>query len=71
VVVADFNGDGNLDIAVSNVMSGTIAVFLNQGAGKFGSPILTTIPTNGAELTPIAVGDFNEDGKPDLITVTQ
>jgi FG-GAP-like repeat/FG-GAP repeat len=71
VVVADFNGDGKLDIAVSNFMSGTIAVFLNQGAGKFGSPVLTTIPTNGAELTPIAVGDFNEDGKPDLITVTQ
>jgi len=70
VVVADFNGDGKLDIAVSNYVSETIAVFLNQGAGKFGSPILTPVQIDAVELGPISVGDFNEDGKSDLVMGT-
>ena len=46
----------------------TIAVFLNQGGGTFAAPIINTILIpNG--LGP-ALGDFNEDGKPDLIAAT-
>ena len=69
VVLADFNGDGKLDIAVSNFTSNTISVFLNQGNGVFGSPVITpvTVPVG---LGPIVEGDFNEDGKPDLIAST-
>ena len=69
VVVADFNGDGKPDIAVSNFDSNTIAVFLNTGGGPSASPIINTIQIpNG--LGVIVPGDFNEDGKLDLIAST-
>jgi FG-GAP-like repeat/Bacterial Ig-like domain (group 2)/FG-GAP repeat len=67
VVVADFNGDGKPDIAVSNQGTNTIAVFLNDGSGGFGAaPISTTVQTTSA-IGAIANGDFNEDGKVDLV----
>ena len=69
LAIADFNGDGKLDIAVSNFSSNTIAVFLNQGSGTFAAPIINSIQIPDG-LGPIAVGDFNEDGKPDLIAST-
>jgi hypothetical protein len=64
LVVADFNGDGKPDIAVSNEFANTINVFLNDGTGNFGNPITTTTQTT--TIGPLTVGDFNEDGKLDL-----
>jgi hypothetical protein len=44
-------------------------VFLNDGSGNFGAPIITKVQiTNG--LGALAVGDFNEDGKADLVVAT-
>jgi uncharacterized protein (DUF2141 family) len=77
IVVADFNGDGKLDIAVSNFDQNTIAVFLNNGEGNFAPPITVPIITPvhldsslGLNIGSLAVGDFNEDGKPDLVVST-
>jgi hypothetical protein len=71
IVLADFNGDGKLDIAVSNYASNTISVFLNKGDGSFGAPVSTTVNPSGAlGLGAIVAGDFNEDGKMDLIVAT-
>ena len=68
IVLADFNGDGKLDIAVSNYASNTVSVFLNNGDGGFGTPVITTVNTLGAlGLGAIVSGDFNEDRKMDLI----
>jgi hypothetical protein len=62
VVVADFNGDGRLDLAVNS--GGTVAVFLGNGNGTFKRPIDSS-STNA--LGDLAVGDFNGDGKLDLV----
>lgn len=56
LVIADFNGDSNLDIAAD----GTI--LLGGGDGSFqGQPVVA-----GAALGPAVLDDFNNDGAPDL-----
>jgi uncharacterized protein YjdB len=69
VVLADFNSDGKPDSAVSVFDTNSIAVFLNQGTGTFGVPIMTTVQVSN-NIGVLAVGDFDEDGKPDLVVST-
>jgi hypothetical protein len=69
VAVADFNGDGKLDLAVANYnYPGTVSVLLGNGSGGFGAP--TSYPV-GANPHSVAVGDFNGDGIPDLAVANQ
>jgi hypothetical protein len=69
VAVGDFNGDGHPDLAVANFMQSdggpgkTVSIMLGDGAGGFGAPI--AFPVSNSPWT-VAVGDFNEDGRPDL-----
>ena len=63
IAVGDFNADGNLDLAVANVYSGTSSIFLGDGKGNF---TLASTPATGANPSWVAVGDFNGDGKLDL-----
>src|SRR2546422_6485052 len=63
VAVGDFNGDGKLDLAVSSVGSNTVSVLLGNGDGTF-QPALS-FPV-GLDPWYFAVGDFNGDGKLDL-----
>jgi hypothetical protein len=67
VTAADFNGDGNVDLAVADYLAGYIAVLLGNGDGTFKPPIKT--PLNGPSPEFVAVGDFNGDHIPDLATV--
>jgi hypothetical protein len=60
----DFNGDGQLDLAVSNDSANAISVFLGRGDGTFQSPIVSPA---GFEPAGLTVGDFNGDGKLDLV----
>ena len=66
VVAADFNGDGKLDIAVTDSAANTVIILLGNGDGTFGAP--TTIPV-GNNPYAIVAGDFNNDGKLDLAIV--
>jgi hypothetical protein len=63
--VADFNMDGNPDIAVTLNNSREVVVLLGDGTGRFVADPNGPFPTG---LTPIAIahGDFNGDGKVDL-----
>jgi len=64
MAAGDFNGDGNLDLAVIDYTTGPgVAILPGNGNGTFQPPINVN-----AEITPgaLAVGDFNGDGKVDL-----
>ncbi len=61
VVVADFNGDGILDLAIAEYF-GT-RVLLGNGDGSFQVPSFGYVT---GRSTAVAVGDFNGDGPPDL-----
>jgi hypothetical protein len=72
IATADFDGDGNLDLALLDPgdLSG---IYYGKGDGTF-----TSVPFNGnsypkdlinlAVLGPAIAGDFNQDGKPDILS---
>jgi FG-GAP-like repeat len=62
IAVGDFNGDGEPDLAVTNLNNGDITVLLNQGKGQF--TIGKTFTFGGRAAL---VGDFNGDHKLDLV----
>jgi hypothetical protein len=64
VAVGDFNGDGKLDLAVADYVTGTVSVLLGNGNGTFQTHV--DYVTGGLPES-VAVGDFNHDGKLDLV----
>ena len=69
VAVGDFNGDGIPDIASTNAdpRPGVVNIFLGIGDGNFRAPASFAVGQTGVGSDNIAVGDFNKDGKLDLI----
>ena len=68
ITVGDFDGDGNMDIAVTNCnppFSDSVLVLLGNGHGKLGEPISFEV---GSLPDSITTADFNLDGQPDLAT---
>jgi hypothetical protein len=72
-VVGDFNGDGKLDVANATVAGDSVRLtaFLGDGAGEF-TPIEGEGRTYSSSAfgflpTSLALGDFNEDGRLDIV----
>lgn len=67
IAVADFNQDGNLDIAIANRSSNDVSVLLGKGNGTFAAQVKYSAGTGGPDPVSIAAADVNGDGYPDLI----
>ncbi len=65
LIAKDFNKDGKIDLAVLNVGSNSVRIFLGDGTGKFtaASAGPTAVGSPGGFM---AAADFNGDGVPDL-----
>jgi hypothetical protein len=76
IAMGDFNGDGNLDLAVGVAVFGAplghpppavalgVSILLGKGDGTFQ---LTTSGITSNEVMAVATADFNHDGKLDLL----
>jgi FG-GAP-like repeat len=65
----DFNGDGILDV-VGLSSTGNVDIFLGNGDGTFQSALEFAggTPQGHAQLPLLGIGDFNGDGKLDVVT---
>ncbi|XUM03101.1 FG-GAP-like repeat-containing protein [Streptomyces venezuelae ATCC 10712] len=79
-VVRDINGDGHQDVVSQDARGNVALVWLGDGTGALGTGSVVQLnPTAGCDTTggnpcvvrfptDAVVGDFDEDGKPDLAT---
>lgn len=63
LVVADFDGDGQADVATCSRATDSVHVFLGAGAGLLVASTVVAVP---AEPTSLEHGDFDGDGAVDL-----
>jgi hypothetical protein len=74
----DFNGDGKLDIAAATYYpqdqsptGSNVYLLLGNGNGTFQVPITTAAAPQYVYTSSLAAGDFNQDGKTDLLVTVE
>jgi FG-GAP-like repeat len=66
IISADFNGDGNLDIATDSWGVDSIVILSGNGKAGFTNPVYYA--TGKHPYQRLRTSDFNKDGKPDIVT---
>ncbi|HTX77155.1 MAG TPA: FG-GAP-like repeat-containing protein, partial [Terracidiphilus sp.] len=65
VVTGDWNGDGNMDLAVANGSDGAVTILLGNGDGTFAEAANSPVAA-GKQPHSMVTEDFNGDGIADL-----
>jgi len=75
LAIADFNGDGKLDIAAASYYPGSysndVYILLGNGDGTFQAPKTVAAGPQYSYTNTLAAGDFNKDGKMDLLVTLE
>jgi hypothetical protein len=66
IVAADFNGDGNLDVAITSNSAVTVLLGNGDGTFQYSPSLVVSLPFNPFGIT---AGDFNSDGILDLAVI--
>ena len=69
VAIGDFDGDSYPDLALANYSDNSVSVLRDRTVGNGGFDAALTFTGGLNNPGSIAVGDFNRDGKPDLVVV--
>ena len=73
VVIADVNGDGKPDLVIASAVilgesyQAAVSILLGNGDGTFQAPVNYDAASAGSSGGTVAVGDFNGDGKPNVV----
>jgi hypothetical protein len=65
MLAADFNRDGNMDLAVANAGNDSVDMYLGTGGGTFSGPASIVLETGSLPIA-LATGDLDGDGDLDL-----
>ena len=69
VTVKDLNNDSNVDLIIANHEKKQVTILNGDGLGGFTQSPYSPFRTKGIPHTHgVAIGDFNKDGLPDLVT---